>query len=96
MIQAMPDVKHISVTIINRVWGDVYEYASNPENLPRWAAGLSRGIEKIGEHWLADSTMGKIKISFAERNKFGILDHDVILESGIRFYNPKRGNFHSF
>jgi uncharacterized membrane protein len=32
--------KHISVSI-NRPAGQVYEFASNPENLPKWAAGLS-------------------------------------------------------
>jgi hypothetical protein len=34
--------------------------------------------------------MGKAKIRFAEKNQFGILDHDVILESGVTFHNPMR------
>jgi hypothetical protein len=34
--------------------------------------------------------MGKAKIRFAEKNQFGILDHDVILESGVAFHNPMR------
>jgi uncharacterized membrane protein len=38
--------KHISVSI-NRSAAQVYEFASNPENLPKWAAGLSGSIKKI-------------------------------------------------
>ena len=37
--------KHISVSI-NRSAAQVYEFASNPENLPKWAAGLSGSIKK--------------------------------------------------
>ena len=32
--------------------------------------------------------MGKVKIRFAESNPFGVVDHDVILESGVRIHNP--------
>jgi hypothetical protein len=34
--------------------------------------------------------MGKIKIKFAEKNTFGVLDHEVVLESGDRIENPMR------
>ena len=34
--------------------------------------------------------MGIVKVKFAERNKFGVLDHEVTLASGIKFYNPMR------
>ena len=40
--------------------------------------------------WTADTPTGKAKIRFAEKNQFGILDHDVILESGVTFHNPMR------
>lgn len=81
--------KHISVSI-NRSAAQVYEFASNPENLPKWAAGLSGSIEKLDEEWLAESPMGTVKVKFAEKNKFGVLDHDVTLSSGTKFYNPMR------
>ena len=29
----------------------VYVFASNPENLPLWAAGLGLGVKRAGEHW---------------------------------------------
>jgi uncharacterized membrane protein len=80
---------HISISI-NRPAEQVYEFASNPENLPRWAAGLSGSINNVNGDWIADSPMGRITIKFAERNIFGILDHDVTLPSGEKVYNPMR------
>jgi hypothetical protein len=81
--------KHISVSI-ERSAAEVYEFASNPENLPEWAGGLSGSIKKVGDEWIAEATMGTVKVNFAERNKFGVLDHEVTLASGIKFYNPMR------
>ena len=81
--------KHISVSI-NRSAGQVYEFASNPENLPKWAAGLSGSIKKIDQDWMAESPMGTVKVKFAEKNKFGVLDHDVTLPSGVKVDNPMR------
>jgi uncharacterized membrane protein len=49
---------HINVPI-NRPADQVYEFISNPENLPKWAAGLSDSIRKEGEDWIAYSPMGK-------------------------------------
>jgi hypothetical protein len=75
--------RHISVSI-NRPEGQVYEFASNPGNLPKWAAGLSGSIKNVKGDWIAESPMGKIKIEFAVKNNFGVLDHDVTLPTGAR------------
>lgn len=83
-------VKHITITI-KRSPNDVYAFASNPANLPQWAAGLSgASIIQSGSHWISESPMGQVKIKFAERNKFGVLDHDVTLPSGEVNHNPFR------
>jgi len=64
---------------------------ANPENLPKWAEGLSRStVTKVNDEWIADSPMGKVKIRFVEFNEFGILDHDVTLPSGEINHNPLR------
>lgn len=81
--------KHISL-FINRSFSDVSAFASNPENLPKWASGLSGSISREGDHWVAASPMGKVKVKFAEPNNFGVIDHDVTLESGETFHNPMR------
>jgi hypothetical protein len=80
---------HISVSI-DRAADTVYEFASNPENLPKWAAGLGESIKNVDGDWIAESPMGRIKVKFADKNKFGVLDHDVTLPSGAKFYNPMR------
>ena len=86
----MHEVEHISI-YINRSPNEVYGFASNPENLSHWAAGLtSSKIRRVGDVWLADTPFGKVKIKFAEKNTFGVMDHDVELESGRIVHNPMR------
>jgi hypothetical protein len=83
------EVRHVTVSI-DRPPAEVYAFASDPANLPRWARGLSGSIAQIGGEWVADSPMGKVKVRFAPPNAFGVLDHDVVLESGASVHNPMR------
>src|SRR3990172_10629712 len=83
------EARHISVSI-DRPPDEVYSFVSNPENLPKWATGLGGSIQKVNGEWIADAPMGKVKIKFAEENKFGVLDHEVVLESGVTINNPMR------
>jgi hypothetical protein len=86
----MHDVRHISVSIA-RPPAEVYEFASDPRNLPRWAAGLARAeVKRDGDEWIADAPFGKVRVRFAQRNSFGVMDHDVKLESGVTIHNPMR------
>lgn len=84
-----PVVRHISVSV-DRPPAQVYAFAVDPEHLPLWANGLSDSIEQVNDEWIAESPMGKVKLRFAERNAFGVLDHEVILESGVTVHNPMR------
>jgi len=82
--------KHISVTI-NRPSNEVYQFASNPENLPQWAAGLAdTTLKKSGSEWVSNSPMGQVKIKFVDKNPYGVIDHDVVLPSGEVVHNPLR------
>jgi len=85
----MYQVLHISVSI-NRPPNDVYAFVSNPENLPKWATGLGGSIKNVLGEWIADAPMGQVKVKFADENQFGIVDHEIVLESGIKVYNPMR------
>ena len=86
----MRDVQHISLYIACRP-AEVYDFASDPRNLPRWAAGLARSeVRKEGDEWVADSPLGKVRVKFAPKNPYGVLDHDVRLESGVTVHNPMR------
>ncbi|MFJ1577474.1 MULTISPECIES: SRPBCC family protein [unclassified Streptomyces] len=82
--------RHIS-TQIDRPLREVYDYASNPANLPEWAHGLGGSISKIDGQWTAESSpMGRVVVAFVQENEFGVLDHDVTLPSGETVYNPVR------
>ena len=86
----MYPARHMSITI-SRSPADIYLFASNPENLPQWAAGLSgASIKRSGDEWICDSPMGRVKVRFAEKNVFGVMDHDVTLPSGEVNHNPFR------
>jgi Polyketide cyclase / dehydrase and lipid transport len=81
--------KQISVWI-NRRATDVYEYASNPANLPQWAPGLGSSVETVDGQWFVETPSGRVGFAFVERNKYGVLDHEVTLPSGEVIYNPMR------
>ncbi|MBG0566776.1 SRPBCC family protein [Actinoplanes aureus] len=85
----IPHSRHIS-THIARPAQVVYDFAAEPTNLPRWAPGLCDSIAQRDGRWVAESPMGRIELTFAERNAFGVLDHDVTLPTGETFHNPMR------
>lgn len=68
-----------------------YAFISDPRNLPRWAAGLVESeLEEEAGEWTAQSPMGRVRIRFCPDNPYGVLDHDVELESGEVFPNAMR------
>lgn len=86
----MNNAQHITISIA-RPPDAVYTFASNPVNLPQWAAGLARSeVKKDGDAWVAEAPFGRVRIRFAEQNAFGVMDHDVELESGEVIHNPMR------
>jgi hypothetical protein len=81
---------HLPV-VIERPWRTVYEYVSDPRNLPRWAAGLAQSeVGMRGDDLVVSSPMGEVTVRFVPRNDHGVLDHDVTLPSGTVVTNPLR------
>ena len=63
--------QHISAWI-NRPAAEVYRFASNPENLPRWARRSGRGeVTRVGENWVVRSPMGEVTVEFSPTNELG-------------------------
>lgn len=77
-------------TAIERDWRIVYAFASNPENLPRWASGLASGMSREGADWVASGILGEVRLRFAPDNPYGLIDHDVTLPGGETVSNPLR------
>ncbi|WP_018500895.1 SRPBCC family protein [Parafrankia discariae] len=75
---------------IERAPEAVTAFAGNPENLPRWAAGLSNGIRFEEGRWVTDSPMGTVEVAFTGPVRHGVLDHDVTLPDGTVVHNPLR------
>ncbi len=70
----MPSESRFVSEYIDRPADAVYAFASDPANLPRWAAGLGPD-----DH-----------VTFASRNEFGVLDHVVTTPSGETVAVPMR------
>ena len=82
--------RHIDI-VIERPWRAVYDFASDPRNLPRWAAGLAGGeVQREVSQWSMNSPMGRVLISFVPENEYGVMDHTVTLPSGESVLNPLR------
>lgn len=82
--------RHVSV-VIHRPPSEVYEFAVEPDNLARWAGGLaSSEVTRDGDALLVSGPMGEIRVVFAERNLYGVLDHDVTTPDGTITSNPLR------
>jgi hypothetical protein len=65
--------RHINIGI-DRPAGEVDDFAADPRNLPKWAAGLAGcRVEHDGAHWFTESPMGRVTVTFAPRNDFGVL-----------------------
>jgi hypothetical protein len=75
---------------IDRAAADVYDYASDPANLPAWAPGLGTTVENVDGQWFVETSSGRVGIAFVERNEYGVLDHYVTLPSGEVIYIPMR------
>ena len=68
------EARHLAV-LIERPADEVYAYVRDEGNLPRWAAGLAELMDHV---------------VFAERNPFGVADHDVTMPDGQVVHNPMR------
>ena len=88
-MEGLLEVRNIAVSI-HRSPGDVYAFISNGENIPRWAKGLGSTIRRVDGEWVAEGTIGKVRVRFAPQNDLGVADHDVVLETGVTVHNPIR------
>jgi hypothetical protein len=86
----MPSESRQISASIDRPAAEVYDYASDPANLPAWAPGLGSSVENVDGRWFVETPAGPAGFAFVERNEFGVLDHEVMLPSGDVIYNPMR------
>lgn len=84
------DSRHVS-QVIARTPAEVYAFAADPDNLPRWASGLAEApVTRDGDDLVVASPMGEVRVRFVPANEWGVLDHDVTLPDGVVVTNPVR------
>jgi hypothetical protein len=81
--------KHISIAIQCSP-EKVYDFASNPENFPRWVTSFCLSARKVDGEWIIETTTGPIKLRFVEKNPYGVLDHFVTVSPDVKVYAPMR------
>lgn len=69
---------------------DVYVFVSNPKNLPKWAPAFCQSVSQVNGKWVVQTPNGPMEVEFVEKNAFGVLDHTVTLQSGLKILNPMR------
>lgn len=84
-----PESKHISESVA-RSADELYEYASEPANLPEWATGIGSSVQEADGRWFVNTPVGRAGFAFVPRNEFGVLDHYVTMPSGEVIYMPMR------
>jgi hypothetical protein len=67
-----------------------YDFAQQPQNFPKWAAGLSNSLQKTDRGWVANTPAGDAIVEFSGPNAFGVLDHRVQMPGRPEVYIPLR------
>lgn len=80
-------IVHISIA---RDWREVYAFMADHEKMPLWASGLSSGLTRDGEDWIAPGPLGNARVRFVSGNDYGVVDHLVSLEDGRQVHNALR------
>jgi carbon monoxide dehydrogenase subunit G len=61
----------------------VYEFVSDPRSIPKWASGLGTTPTPLADgSWRVETPAGPMRVTFAPRNGFGVVDHVVTPLSG--------------
>lgn len=70
----------------------VYRCVRDPEQLPKWAAGICKSVTVIDGVWHVDTgtELGTVLLELCADNRYGVLDHVVTLPNGHSQNNPMR------
>ena len=68
----------------------VYDFVSNPPNLPRWATTFCRSVRRLRGQWIIQTPQGPVNIRLARKNAVGVLDHEVRPAAGSTVFVPMR------
>lgn len=61
----------------------VFDFAADPENLPKWAVVFCRGLRREGSRWIVTTPEGDMAIRYESDAKTGVIDMHVSVASGV-------------
>ena len=70
--------------------GKVFNFVSEPMNLPLWSKSFCLSIRLEQGHWMAETPQGPIKIRIATHRQLGIADQFLSPAPGVEFMIPTR------
>ncbi|GAA1693091.1 polyketide cyclase [Fodinicola feengrottensis] len=82
MEAGMSDEARTPSVWIDRSYDEVYDFLAVPGNFPQWATGLGEVTGREGDVWRVKTPEGAAKVRFSERNDYGVVDHDILLDDG--------------
>ena len=69
---------------------NVYNFVSQPINLPIWAKTFVHSIRQSRGEWEIETAQGMARIRIAPKNDLGILDHTLKFPAGLEVTVPMR------
>ncbi len=91
MSDSSPNSVTLTISILREAQV-VYDFTSNPANLPQWAPGLCNNIRRDegSDEWIIDTPDAQVRLQFAARNALGVLDHWVRPAPEVEIHVPMR------
>jgi len=84
---ALHEARTLSVSVL-RSPQDVYAFAADPRNLPRWS--WIESAEPDGDRWRVTTAGGTARLRPSPANDLGVLDHDIEPAPGVVVHVPMR------
>ena len=81
------EVIHISILATPR---QVVDFLADVNNWKLWAPWVRTVSRSSDREWTLATDAGTMKMHFVEANTLGVLDHKVMLESGVTVQNSMR------
>jgi hypothetical protein len=81
------EVIHVSILAPSR---EVIAFLVDVHNWTTWAPWLRSVSRSSDRGWTLDTDAGPTRVRFVEQNGLGVLDHEVMLPSGISVLNSMR------
>ena len=64
-------------------WNELFAFLANAENLPRWAVGFARGVQRNDDAWIVETAAGEMPVRIAADPVVGTIDFHMTVATGV-------------